>query len=96
MCRIVRITGIAALVLFLSGPLAVEAADYQAEDAGHPVRIAAYILHPVGWLIDRLIFYPAWWIGQKQPFRTIFGVAAESADDAAPADPPEATESGTP
>jgi len=47
--------------------------DYDSKDAGHPLRIAAYVLHPVGVIIDRLIFRPAYWIGSHEPFYTLFG-----------------------
>ncbi len=47
---------------------------YEPTRSGNPVRIAAYIVHPVGVLLDYLIFRPAWWIGQQEPFKTIFGV----------------------
>ncbi len=47
---------------------------YNPRRAGNPVRIAAYVVHPVGVVLDYLIFRPAWWIGQHEPFRTIFGV----------------------
>jgi hypothetical protein len=47
---------------------------YNPRRAGNPVRIAAYALNPVGVVLDYLIFRPAWWIGQHEPFRTIFGV----------------------
>ncbi|NRA02261.1 MAG: hypothetical protein HRU00_06610 [Myxococcales bacterium] len=90
MNRIAWIVGIAAVVVSLSGPLAASADEYRPEDAGHPVRIAAYVLHPVGWLLDRLIFFPAWWLGQKEPFRTIFGAEAVRADDGPPPAPDEA------
>jgi hypothetical protein len=47
--------------------------DYDPKEAGHPLRIAAYALHPVGVVIDYLIFRPAWWIGSYEPFHTLFG-----------------------
>jgi hypothetical protein len=47
--------------------------DYDSKEAGHPLRIAAYVLHPVGVIIDRLIFRPAWWVGSHEPFYTLFG-----------------------
>ena len=46
---------------------------YDPKRAGNPVRIAAYIMSPVGVLIDYAILRPAWWIGSHEPFRTIFG-----------------------
>jgi hypothetical protein len=60
------------LLLFAAAPVRAQE-PYDPQKAGHPVRIAAYILHPVGWLLDRLIFYPAWWIGGHEPLRSIFG-----------------------
>jgi hypothetical protein len=47
--------------------------EYDAKEAGHPLRIAAYVLHPVGVIIDWVIFRPAWWIGSHDPFYTLFG-----------------------
>jgi hypothetical protein len=46
---------------------------YDPKRAGNPVRIAAYIMSPVGVLIDYAILRPCWWIGSHEPFRTIFG-----------------------
>jgi len=47
--------------------------DYEPQSAGHPLRIAAYVLHPVGVALDYLIFRPAHWIGSKGPMKQIFG-----------------------
>jgi hypothetical protein len=47
--------------------------DYDPLQAAHPVRIAAYILHPVGVALDYLIVRPAFWTVRHEPFRTIFG-----------------------
>jgi hypothetical protein len=41
--------------------------------AAHPVRIAAYALHPVGVALDYLLVRPAVWVVRQEPFRTIFG-----------------------
>ena len=73
---VARIAGVASAVLALA--LALEAtpvaADpYDPKTAGHPVRIAAYILHPVGVMLDYLILRPAHWLGSKEPLRTLFG-----------------------
>ena len=45
--------------------------------AGHPLRIIAYALHPIGVAFDYLLFRPAHWVGHQQPFRTIFGHRGE-------------------
>jgi hypothetical protein len=47
--------------------------DYDSRRAGHPLRIAAYVLHPIGVILDRLIFYPAWVIGGYEPIKTLVG-----------------------
>ena len=63
-----------ALILLLLAAAPARAQDpYDPQKAGHPVRIIAYALHPVGWLLDRLIFFPAWWIGGHEPLRSIVG-----------------------
>jgi hypothetical protein len=41
--------------------------------AAHPLRIAAYALHPVGVTLDWVIVRPAVWVAKREPFRTIFG-----------------------
>lgn len=58
--------------LLLSAPAFAES-EYDPPDSGHPVRIAGYMLHPVGVVFDYLILRPAWWVGSYQPFRTLFG-----------------------
>jgi hypothetical protein len=41
--------------------------------AAHPLRIAAYALHPVGVTLDWVIVRPATWVVKREPFRTLFG-----------------------
>jgi hypothetical protein len=53
---------------------------YNPRRAGHPLRVAAYALHPFGVILDTLIFHPAWWVGTHEPFKTLFGVQAQSDD----------------
>ena len=63
---------IAAIALCMSAtPVAAD--DYDPQRAGHPVRIVAYAAHPVGVLLDLLIFRPAHWIGSHEPFASLFG-----------------------
>ena len=64
--------------LLLSLPLlllstAAQADAYESKDAGHPVRIAAYVLHPVGVALDYVILRPAHWVVSREPWRTLFG-----------------------
>jgi len=48
-------------------------ADYDPQRAGHPLRIVAYAVHPVGVMLDYLIFRPCYWLGSHEPLRTLFG-----------------------
>ena len=48
-------------------------ASYEPDRAGHPLRVIAYALHPVGVILDYVIFRPAYWIGSHEPLRTLFG-----------------------
>jgi hypothetical protein len=54
-------------------PAAVQADDYDPQKAGHPVRIVAYVAHPVGVILDLLIFRPAHWIGSLPWVDEFFG-----------------------
>lgn len=48
-------------------------ADYDPLRAGHPLRIIAYALHPVGVILDYAILRPAYWLGSHEPLRTLVG-----------------------
>jgi hypothetical protein len=69
-----RLLSSALLAAALASVAAPAVADeYDPKEAGHPLRIVAYALHPVGVLIDRLLFRPAHWVVHHEPFQTIFG-----------------------
>ena len=59
------------LLAAAAGPAAAD--DYDPQYAGHPLRIIAYALHPVGVLFDYLLFRPAHWVVNREPMKTIFG-----------------------
>ena len=67
---------LATALLATAGP-SFAAERYDSKRAGHPLRVIAYVLHPVGVALDYLIFYPAWVIGGHEPFRTLSGREAE-------------------
>jgi hypothetical protein len=48
-------------------------AGYDPLRAGHPLRLAAYALHPVGVILDYVVCRPLYWIGSHEPLRTLFG-----------------------
>ena len=70
--RRVLAAGLAAAFLAIATP-AVATEEYDPEYAGHPVRIVAYVLHPLGVMFDYLIMRPEFWIASQEPFSTIFG-----------------------
>ena len=67
------IAGLLATLFLVGGALPAAADEYDSKRAGHPLRIVAYVLHPVGVLIDFILLRPAHWLGSQEPLRTIFG-----------------------
>ena len=66
--------GILLVVVVLQAPLGAAAEEeYDPQQAGNPLRVAAYILHPVGVVLDYLIFRPAHWVVSHKPLDEIFG-----------------------
>ena len=62
------------LSLVLSSFASTAMADeYRSERAGHPVRILAYLLHPIGFIAENLIFRPAHWLVSHDRLRAFFG-----------------------
>ncbi len=68
---------LAATLLFalaLAGaPGLAQADDHDPCRSGHPLRVAAYLLHPIGVIVDTLLFRPAHWFVHHEPARTLFG-----------------------
>ncbi len=61
----------ALAMLAAASPAAAE--EYDEGYSGHPLRIIGYVLHPVGVILDTLIFRPFHWIGSHEPFKTLVG-----------------------
>ena len=70
-----RLLAVLGLALgLLAAPVPAAAVDeYDPEQAGHPLRLAAYMIHPFGVMLDYMIMRPAYWVGSHEPFRTLFG-----------------------
>ncbi len=47
--------------------------EYNPQEAGHPLKITAYLLFPIGTLLDYGLMRPAYWVVRQEPMRTIFG-----------------------
>lgn len=61
----------ACAALAFAAPAAAD--EYDPQYAGHPLRVIAYVTHPVGVALDLLIFRPAHWIGSYEPIALLFG-----------------------
>jgi hypothetical protein len=64
---------VAVILTFTATVGDAEADRYDPKKAGNPIRISAYLLHPVGVLIDYGLMRPCFWVVQREPFSTIFG-----------------------
>jgi hypothetical protein len=77
--RVLKASLVAALLasalVVAARPAAAD--EYDPRRAGHPLRIIAYALHPIGVAFDYLLFRPAHWLGSKEPVKTIFGHTGE-------------------
>ena len=62
-----------AVAFALTIALPALADEYNDERSGHPLRIVAYLVHPIGVFLDYLILRPFHWVGSHEPFRTVFG-----------------------
>ena len=65
---------LATMVVSMVGFTATASADeYDPQGSGHVLRITAYALHPVGVILDTLIFRPAHWLVTHEPLTALFG-----------------------
>jgi hypothetical protein len=62
-----------ALAMLTVAAPAAAGEEYDESYTGHPLRIIAYVLHPVGVILDTLIFKPFHWIGGHEPIKTLVG-----------------------
>ena len=71
--KLVRTTAVVVAAALLAGATPSRAEEYDPERSGHPLRVIAYVVHPLGVILDTLIFRPLHWIGSHQPFKTLHG-----------------------
>jgi hypothetical protein len=72
MKRIV-VAGLLALLLAVSASRAVAAPDDYDDTQSHPLRVAAYLLNPVGFAAEWLIFRPFHYIVSRPYLEQVFG-----------------------
>ena len=67
------LAGIALVALVLASASSASADEYDARRAGHPLRLVAYVLHPIGVALDWLLFRPGHWMVSQPVMSHIFG-----------------------
>lgn len=72
--RSVRFVLLVTVIIIALSSIAV-ADDYDPKRTAHPLRLIAYIVHPVGIAFDYLIFRPAHWVAHHKPLDVVFGHA---------------------
>jgi hypothetical protein len=61
------------LVFALAVAAPARADEYDARRAGHPLRVVAYVVHPIGVALDWLLFRPAHWVVSQPVLNHVFG-----------------------
>lgn len=72
MCYWKRLLLIGAAVLFLAGPSTAYYDEYD-DSQSHPLRIIAYVLHPVGYTLEWLLFRPIHAVVSQPELEPVFG-----------------------
>ncbi len=62
-----------AAAALLAGATPAAAEEYDSKRTGHPLRLLAYIVHPVGVILDTLIFRPVHWLASHEPIKKLVG-----------------------
>lgn len=68
-----RVGSLALAAVLLGSALPAAADEYDPQYSAHPVRIAAYLLHPFGVILDVLVARPAHWLVSKRGMARLFG-----------------------
>ena len=64
-----------ALALLVAAPALAH--EHDPSRSGHPLRMLAYIVHPVGVVLDTLVFRPMHWLISHEPVQTLVGHEAD-------------------
>ena len=68
-----RWLAVGALLTLLLGAAPAVADEHDSRASGHPLRIVAYLIHPIGVIVDTVLFRPAHWVVSHEPLKTLFG-----------------------
>ena len=67
------ITVLVVLIVTLSAGPTMATSDRYDETQGHPLRVVAYVLHPVGVALEWLIFRPIHYVVSRPALEPLFG-----------------------
>ena len=65
--------GLLAMVLALSAGPALAVPDEYDDSQSYPLRVAAYLVYPIGFTAEWLIFRPFHYVVSRPYFETVFG-----------------------
>ncbi|MCX8073071.1 MAG: hypothetical protein N3C12_11555 [Candidatus Binatia bacterium] len=71
--RIVRLVSVLLFVLAVAPQVRAEAEDQFDETQTHPIRVAAYLIHPVGFALEWVIFRPLHYVVSRPGLDKVFG-----------------------
>jgi hypothetical protein len=71
--RIRRIAAGVVFSLLVVGATPSAADEYESRYAGHPLRFAAYVVHPIGVILETLLVRPGHWLVHRSALRGLFG-----------------------
>lgn len=71
--RFTAVLAAALLALSLGSAPSARAEEHDPDRGGHPLRVVAYALHPVGVVLDYVLVRPLHWLASHEPLRTLFG-----------------------
>jgi len=69
----IRLLAAALGAALLAGASPALANEHDSHRSGHPLRVVAYLVHPIGVVLDTLIFRPAHWVVNWRPMGYLFG-----------------------
>lgn len=71
--RFRRLAAGLAFSLLLMGASPSAADEFDSRYAGHPLRFAAYLVYPIGVILETLITRPAHWLIHRPALKGLFG-----------------------
>ncbi len=63
--RLAAVAAITVLALALSAAPASAVPPYEDEEGSNPLRVASYVMHPVGTILEWTVFRPLYFVGAR-------------------------------